>query len=91
MSRSIIIMPDEGAKPLLDALASAKRSLRVKMFLFDDPALLAAVIDAQQRGVKVRVHPQPGPARRRAGERGDAQAAREGGRSKWSTPIPSSR
>jgi len=55
MSRSIIIMPDEGAKPLLDALASANRSLRVKMFLFDDPALLGAVIDAQRRGVRVRV------------------------------------
>ena len=55
MSRSIIIMPDEGAKPLLDALASAKQILRVKMFLFDDPALLGAVIDAQRRGVRVRV------------------------------------
>ena len=65
MSRSLIIMPDEGAQPLLDALAGAKRSLRVKMFLFDDPKLLAAVIAAQQRGVKVRVILNPA---RRGGE-----------------------
>ena len=65
MSRSIIVMPDEGAKPLLEALAGAKKSLRVKMFLFDDPALLAAVIEAQKRGVKVRVILNPA---RRGGE-----------------------
>ncbi|HSD54727.1 MAG TPA: phospholipase D-like domain-containing protein [Burkholderiales bacterium] len=65
MSRTLIIMPDEGAKPLLDALAAATRSLRVKMFLFDDLALLAAVIAAQKRGVKVRVILNPA---RRGGE-----------------------
>ena len=65
MSRSLIIMPDEGAQPLLDAIAGAKQHLRVKMFLFDDPALLAAVIAAQQRGVKVRVILNPA---RRGGE-----------------------
>jgi phosphatidylserine/phosphatidylglycerophosphate/cardiolipin synthase-like enzyme len=65
MSRSLIIMPDEGAQPLLEALAGAKRSLRVKMFLFDDPALLAAVIAAQKRGVKVQVILNPA---RRGGE-----------------------
>ena len=65
MSRSLIIMPDEGARPLLDLLRAAKRSLRVKMFLFDDPALLKAVIEAQKRGVKVRVILNPA---RRGGE-----------------------
>ena len=65
MSRSLIIMPDEGAQPLLEALAGARRSLRVKMFLFDDPALLAAVIAAQSRGVNVRVILNPA---RRGGE-----------------------
>jgi phosphatidylserine/phosphatidylglycerophosphate/cardiolipin synthase-like enzyme len=58
-------MPDEGARPLLDLLGAAKHSLRVKMFLFDDPALLRAVIDAQKRGVKVRVILNPA---RRGGE-----------------------
>ncbi|HTO46722.1 MAG TPA: phospholipase D-like domain-containing protein [Burkholderiales bacterium] len=65
MSRSLIIMPDEGVQPLLDAIAGAKQHLRVKMFLFDDPALLGAVIAAEQRGVKVRVILNPA---RRGGE-----------------------
>ena len=41
MSRSLIVMPDDSAQPILDAIAAAKKSLRIKMFLFSDPALLA--------------------------------------------------
>ena len=52
-------------RPILDAIAAAKKSLRIKMFLFSDPALLAAVIAAQKRGVKVRVMLNPA---RRGGE-----------------------
>ena len=65
MSRSLIVMPDDSAQPILDAIAAAKKSLRIKMFLFSDPALLAAVIAAQKRGVKVRVMLNPA---RRGGE-----------------------
>jgi len=65
MSRSLIVMPDDSAKPILEAIAGAKKSLRIKMFLFSDPALLAAVIAAQKRGVKVRVMLNPA---RRGGE-----------------------
>ena len=65
MSRSLIVMPDDSARPILDAIAAAKKSLRIKMFLFSDPALLAAVIAAQKRGVKVRVMLNPA---RRGGE-----------------------
>src|SRR5262245_61621991 len=65
MSRSLIVMPDDSAQPILDAIAAARRSLRIKMFLFSDPALLAAVIAAQKRGVKVRVMLNPA---RRGGE-----------------------
>src|SRR5262245_62466365 len=65
MSRSLIVMPDDTARPILEAIAAAKRSLRVKMFLFSDPALLAAVIAAQKRGVKVLVMLNPA---RRGGE-----------------------
>ena len=74
MSRSLMIMPDEGARPLLEALAAVKQSLRVKMFLFDDPALLAAVIAAQRRGVKVRVILNPA---RRGGEPENEATRRE--------------
>ena len=65
MSRSLIVMPDDTGKPILDAIDGAKRSLRIKMFLFSDPPLLAAVIAAQKRGVKVRVMLNPA---RRGGE-----------------------
>lgn len=62
MSRSLIVMPDDSAKPILDAINAATKSLRVKMFLFSDPSLLKAVMDAQSRGVNVRV--MLNPARR---------------------------
>ena len=65
MSRSLIVMPDDSAQPILEAIKSAKKSLRIKMFLFSDPALLSAVIAAQKRGVKVRVMLNPA---RRGGE-----------------------
>jgi len=62
VSRSLIVMPDDSAKPILDAINGATKSLRVKMFLFSDPSILKAVIDAQGRGVDVRV--MLNPARR---------------------------
>ncbi len=55
MSRSLIVLPDDSARPILDAINGATKSLRIKMFVFSDPALLQAVIGAQRRGVKVRV------------------------------------
>jgi cardiolipin synthase A/B len=62
VSRSLIVMPDDSAKPILDAINGATKSLRVKMFLFSEPSILKAVIEAQRRGVKVRV--MLNPARR---------------------------
>jgi phosphatidylserine/phosphatidylglycerophosphate/cardiolipin synthase-like enzyme len=65
MSRSLVVLPDDSAQPILDAIDGATKSLRVKMFVFSDPALLKAVIEAQHRGVKVRVMLNPA---RRSGE-----------------------
>jgi cardiolipin synthase len=59
VSRSLIVMPDDSAKPILDAINAATKSLRIKMFLFSDPSILKAVIDAQHRGVDVRVMLNP--------------------------------
>lgn len=64
-SRSLIVMPDDTGKPLLEAIDGANKSIRIKIFLFSDPSLLAAVIGAHQRGVKVRVMLNPA---RRGGE-----------------------
>src|SRR6476646_9532525 len=65
MSRSLIVLPDETAKPILDAIEGAKESLRIKMFVFSDPALVKALVAAHRRGVKVRLMLNPA---RRSGE-----------------------
>lgn len=36
-SRSLIVMPDDTGKPLLDAIAGAEKSIRIKIFLFFRP------------------------------------------------------
>jgi len=65
VSRSLIVLPDDSAKPILDAINGAKKSLRVKMFVFSDPELLKTVLAARKRGVNVRVMLNPA---RRSGE-----------------------
>ena len=65
MSHTLIVLPDDTAKPILDALAGAQRSVNIRMFLFTDPALLNAVVAAKRRGVHVRVMLNPA---RRSGE-----------------------
>ena len=65
MARSLIVMPDDSARPILEAIAGAQESLRIKMFVFSDPVLLAAVVAAHKRGVKVQVMLNPA---RRGGE-----------------------
>ncbi|HVO58221.1 MAG TPA: phospholipase D-like domain-containing protein [Dongiaceae bacterium] len=55
MSHELIVLPDETASSILEAIRGAKKSIRVKMFLFSHPELLRAVIAAKKRGVNVRV------------------------------------
>jgi cardiolipin synthase len=73
MSRKLIVLPDDSATPIHAAIAGAARTLRVKMFVFSDPALLRAVIAAKRRGVHVRVMLNPA---RRSGE-ADNEATRK--------------
>jgi cardiolipin synthase A/B len=65
VTHSLIVLPDDTAKPLLEAIASAKKSIRVKMFLFSDPSIMKALIAARKRGIKIRVMLN---AARRSGE-----------------------
>jgi cardiolipin synthase A/B len=65
MSHTLIVLPDDTAKPILDAINGAKRALNIRMFLFTDPTLITAVIAAKHRGVNVRVMLNPA---RRSGE-----------------------
>ena len=38
MSRYLVVLPDDSANPILDAINQASKSLRIKMFVFSDPA-----------------------------------------------------
>lgn len=67
MSHTLIVLPDDTARPIIDAIEGARDSLSIRMFLFTDPTLIDAVIAAHRRGVKVRV--MLNPARRSANPR----------------------
>ncbi len=73
-SRSLVVLPDDAATPILAAITGAKKSLRVKMFVFSDPALIDAVIDAHRRGVRVQVMLNP---ERRSGEEDNKETRRK--------------
>jgi phosphatidylserine/phosphatidylglycerophosphate/cardiolipin synthase-like enzyme len=65
MSHTLIVLPDDTAKPIIDAINGAVHKLNIRMFLFTDPTLLNVVIAAKRRGVHVRVMLNPA---RRSGE-----------------------
>jgi len=70
-SRYLIVLPDDTAKPILEAINSAQKSIWVKMFVFSDPALLKAVAAAKKRGVDVRIMLNPS---RRSGKAENQQS-----------------
>jgi phosphatidylserine/phosphatidylglycerophosphate/cardiolipin synthase-like enzyme len=59
MSHTLIVLPDDSAQPIVDALNGAKASLRIRMSLASDPTLHDAVLAARRRGVVVRVMLNP--------------------------------
>jgi phosphatidylserine/phosphatidylglycerophosphate/cardiolipin synthase-like enzyme len=73
MARSLIVLPDDSAEPVVTAIAGARKILRIKLFVFSDPVLLQAVIAAKRRGVNVRVILN---AARRDGERDNVSTCR---------------
>jgi phosphatidylserine/phosphatidylglycerophosphate/cardiolipin synthase-like enzyme len=73
-TRSVIILPDDTKKPIVDAIESARTSIKIKMFVFSDPDLIAAVIAAQKRGVKVQVMLNP---TRRSGEEENGETRKQ--------------
>jgi cardiolipin synthase A/B len=74
MFHALVVLPDNTAKPILDAVNGAKKSLRVKMFLFSHPGLVKAVISAKKRGVDVRVMLNPA---RRSGKSENTQTRKK--------------
>lgn len=71
MPRSLVVLPDDTARPIVDAINHAEKSLRIKMFVFSDPVLLQSVIQAHKRGVNVRIMLNPA---RRSGEKENADS-----------------
>ncbi len=71
--RTLIVLPDDGIHPVVAAIAGAKKSILVKMFLFSEPRLIRALIAAHKRGVKVRVMLNPA---RRSGKSENREASR---------------
>jgi cardiolipin synthase len=62
MSHTLIVLPDDTPKAIIEPIEASKHALNIRMFLFTDPMLLEAVIAAKHRGVNVRV--MLNPARR---------------------------
>jgi phosphatidylserine/phosphatidylglycerophosphate/cardiolipin synthase-like enzyme len=71
MSHKLIVLPDDTAKPIVDAIDGARQALNIRMFLFTDTTLLDRVTAAHRRGVKVRVMLNPA---RRSGESENEEA-----------------
>jgi phosphatidylserine/phosphatidylglycerophosphate/cardiolipin synthase-like enzyme len=69
MFRSLIVLPEDTARPILEGIVAANKTLRVKMFVLSDPEIIEALTAAQGRGVKVRVMLN---AARRSGETDNA-------------------
>jgi phosphatidylserine/phosphatidylglycerophosphate/cardiolipin synthase-like enzyme len=63
--RSVLVFPDDTSKQIIETIDAAKRSLRIKMFLFSDIDLINAVINAHKRGLDVKIMLNPS---RRNGE-----------------------
>ena len=72
MSRYLVVLPDDSAQPILDAINHAQKSLRIKMFVFSDPQLLHAVICRPPARSEGADHAESRAAQRREGERRDA-------------------
>jgi cardiolipin synthase len=50
----LLIQPDDGIKPIIEALRKAKKSIRILIFRFDRVEVEKALIDAVARGVAVQ-------------------------------------
>ena len=59
VSPGIIVQPDDGVPPVRDFIASARSSLLIKQFTFQETSLIDAVIDRHRAGVAVRVMLNP--------------------------------
>lgn len=57
--RSLIVLPDDTAREIIDAIDNANEKILIKMFLFSDIVLINAVIAAKNRGLNIKVMLNP--------------------------------
>ena len=68
MSRSLIVLPDDSAKPIVDAIDAAAKSLRIKMFSLSDPRNAGCADPGAPTRRQDSRHAQPGAPQRRDSE-----------------------
>ena len=52
---SLIVQPGDSFFPIVRAIDTAERSINLTVFRMDDPIIQKALLEAKQRGVRVRV------------------------------------
>lgn len=84
----LIVQPDDGIKPVLELIQSARISLRLKQFTLTDPHILRALLDAHDRKVKVKVLLNPTrPDLSRDNDETFQHLERVGIDVRWSSPL----
>ena len=58
---AVLVMPDDGRAPLVNALRTARESVRLTIYLLTDNDVVDELVRARQRGVDVRVLVEPNP------------------------------
>jgi cardiolipin synthase len=56
---ALMLMPDSGAGPIVSLIGNAQTSIDLEIYQLQSPAVVAALLDAHQRGVTVRVMLEP--------------------------------
>ena len=86
--RTLVVQPDDGIDPVLELVAAAAKSLRVKQFTLSEPRLVQAIIGAHRRGAAVRVMLNP---HRSSGDRANDEVferlQRAGMAVQWTNPA----
>jgi cardiolipin synthase len=84
----LFVLPDDGHDPILTEIAAAKSSITLQIYLLTDEEIFAALADAADRGVRVRVlleeDPFGGPGTE---EETFDRLARSGVEVRWSDPA----
>ena len=57
----VFVEPDDGVRPITDAIRNANRSIWVEVYILSDTTIITALEDAANRGLDVRVMLEPHP------------------------------